>query len=216
MNKNSYVTAGLFVVFVMLTVVYWNSGDVPDMGPTALTGDMLETDSPSAEELVANELEIDDEEVANTETGEEQEEQEEQEIEGEEGTETTFDAVSEESNSMQVLRSERERQRSEQVSSLMEIIASADHDAEAKSAAKDSLTGLDKVSNSQRTLESTIRTMGYSDALVRANENSVTVIVQVTDLDSVPTKDEVAELYVVAGLEFVDSDNISIQFQPLN
>lgn len=213
MNKNSYVTAGLFVVFVMLTVVYWNSGDVPDMGPTALTGDMFETDSPSAEELVANELEIDDEEVANTETVEEQEEQE---IEGEEGTETTFDAVTEESNSMQVLRSERERQRSEQVSSLMEIIASADHDAEAKSAAKDSLTGLDKVSNSQRTLESTIRTMGYSDALVRANDNSVTVIVQVTDLDSVPTKDEVAELYVVAGLEFVDSDNISIQFQPLN
>lgn len=214
MNKNSYVTAGLFVVFVMLTVVYWNTGtEMPDLGPTALTGDMLETNSPSADELVANDLDLDNEEVANAEAAEEQEDQDQEES-VEEGNETTMETT--DSNSMQVLRSERERQHSEQASSLMEIIASADHDAEAKSAAKDSLTDLDKMSNSQRTLETTFRTMGYTDALVRTNDNSVTIIVQVADLESVPNKEEVAELYVVAGLEFVNSDNISIQFQPLN
>ncbi len=63
MNKNSYVTAALFVVFVLLTVFYVSIGDGTEndakVGSTSAVPqanlEMKETDAQSAEELTAKE-----------------------------------------------------------------------------------------------------------------------------------------------------------------
>jgi len=212
MNKNSYVTAALFAVFVLLTVVYWNMPSDGTAPTPSLTGDMLtsETDASTASELVAGE-EVGEEEETNESELETESDQDE-----DENTNATVDSTTETTSSIQALRSELAKQRSQQVSSLMEIIASADHDAETKSVAKDDLNQLERITNSQNTLETMIKSMGFSDVLVRADEESVRVVVQVPDLEAAPTREELAELYVLAELEFVNQDNISIQIQPVS
>ena len=214
MNKNSYVTAALFAVFVLLTVVYWNMPSDGTAPTPSLTGDMLtsETDASTASELVASE-EVGEEEEVNDSELETETEVEEQE---EENTNATVENSTETASSIQALRSELAKQRSQQASALMEIIASPDHDAETKSVAKDDLNQLERITNSQDTLETMIKSMGFSDVLVRADEESVRVVVQVPDLEAAPTREELAELYVLAELEFVNQDHISIQIQPVS
>ena len=121
-------------------------------------------------------------------------------------------------SSLDALRADMENGRAEQVSALTDIIAGADFDPETKSAAKDSLNELQTLSNSSRMLETVIGHMGFEDVLVRASADFVQVTVQVSSLDDVPTREELAELYVLAGIEFGAhrNGNISIDFQPLN
>ena len=218
MKRNTYVTAALFVVFGMLTVAYWNMEEAGvQEGPITMSLSELEVQS-TAEIVDAREEEEETEEtMADSENEEDGEEEAESTLadadENEEEEETT-----EVMSSIQVVRSEVERQRSQQVASLTEIIASADFDAETKSAAKDSLNAIERLNNSGRALETVIGTMGFSDVLVRASEEFVQVTIQVDDLDVVPSREELAELYVLAGFEFVNhrNGNISIDFQPLN
>jgi len=116
------------------------------------------------------------------------------------------------------LRAEADDTHAMQVSSLIEIIASADFDADTKSSARDSLDELQALASSSRMLETVIGHMGFDDVLVRATGDSVLVNIQVASLDDVPTREELAELYVLAGIEFGNhrNGNISINFQPLN
>ena len=214
MNKNSYVTAALFAVFVLLTVVYWNMPN-GDTNPGLIGTEMAATDLQSAGDIIESE---EDASVGHEEV-----------IEGEEGHEVGADVEEEEiqenvvaedvngemTSSLQALRSEQARQRSQQVASLHEIIASADHDATTKSAAKDQIQNITQMTNSQHNLETIIRTKGFSDVLVRADEDAVRVAIQVSDLESTPSREELAELYVLAGIEF-GSQRISIVFEPLN
>lgn len=203
MNKNSYVTAALFVVFVLLTVLYWNmggddhhEGQFVDGGPATIT--LNDTNTQAAADLIDNE----DAEVR----------------EDDEAAEAEETMLSENISSIQAVRSELERQRSLQVAALTEIIASPDHDAATKSAAKDDLNALERQKNSGRTLEALIKSMGFSDVLVRANDDAVQVTIQIQNLESAPSREELAELYVLAGLEFTNhrNGNIFIDFQPLD
>jgi len=121
-------------------------------------------------------------------------------------------------STLDALRDDMEHGRAEQVSALTEIIAGADFDPETKSAAKDSLNELQALANSSRMLETVIGHLGFEDVLVRASADFVQVTVQVSSLDDAPTREELAELYVLAGIEFGThrNSNISIDFQPLN
>ena len=127
MNKNSYVTAALFVVFVLLTVFYISIGDSNDsttnkVGSTStLPQANLEinpTDAQSGSELVSNQESGDDE----TETA---------------GTSSEVSAI-------QVQRTEAAKAKSQLQADLTAIIASKDADAEEKSEAKDNLEKINK------------------------------------------------------------------------
>lgn len=211
MKRNTYVTAALFVVFALLTVAYWNM-DAPreeEVPMTTSLSPINEIDVVAAGDVSENEEGVDVEE------GQASGEQVDSDT-SEEGNNNASDH--EVMSSLDALRAEIEEGRTQQVASLTEIIASSDFDAETKSAARDSLNELENLANDGRMLESVIRNMGFDDVLVRANAEFVQVTVQVSSMDAVPTREELAELYILAGIQFGShrNGNISIDFQPLN
>ena len=195
MNKNSYVTAALFVVFVLLTVFYMGMEDPKD----------LTTGAGSTQTLPNVQMEVSE---TDAQTG--------SELASETTTEENVTTVATESNSIQVLRVELEKQQSQQVSELKEVIASKDYDATAKSEAKDDLDKLNRDREHQSALETMIKSKGYNDVLVRVNEETVQVIVQVADESAFPGVEEVNELYMMAKTEFTNNPDVTIQFQPIN
>lgn len=195
MNKNSYVTAALFVVFVLLTVFYMGMEDPKD----------LTTGAGSTQTLPNVQMEV-SETDAQTGSG----------LASETTTEENVTTVATESNSIQVLRVELEKQQSQKVSELKEVIASKDYDATAKSEAKDDLDKLNRDREHQSALETMIKSKGYNDVLVRVNEETVQVIVQVADESAFPGVEEVNELYMMAKTEFTNNPDVTIQFQPIN
>ena len=194
MNKNSYVTAALFVVFVLLTVFYMGMEDPKD----------LTTGAGSTQTLPNVQMEVSE---TDAQTG--------SELASETTTEENVTTVATESNSIQVLRVELEKQQSQKVSELKEVIASKDYDATAKSEAKDDLDKLNRDREHQSALETMIKSKGYND-VVRVNEETVQVIVQVADESAFPGVEEVNELYMMAKTEFTNNPDVTIQFQPIN
>ena len=195
MNKNSYVTAALFFVFVLLTVFYMGMEDPKD----------LTTGAGSTQTLPNVQMEVSE---TDAQTG--------SELASETTTEENVTTVATESNSIQVLRVELEKQQSQKVSELKEVIASKDYDATAKSEAKDDLDKLNRDREHQSALETMIKSKGYNDVLVRVNEETVQVIVQVADESAFPGVEEVNELYMMAKTEFTNNPDVTIQFQPIN
>ena len=195
MNKNSYVTAALFVVFVLLTVFYMGMEDPKD----------LTTGAGSTQTLPNVQMEVSE---TDAQTG--------SELASETTTEENVTTVATESNSIQVLRVELEKQQSQKVSELKEVIASKDYDATAKSEAKDDLDKLNRDREHQSALETMIKSKGYNDVLVRVNEETVQVIVQVADESAFPGVEEVNELYMMVKTEFTNNPDVTIQFQPIN
>ena len=208
MKRNTYVTAALFVVFGLLTVVYWRMDRVTDEQIP------ISTTLRTAEDVAANADIVDADEGEDAEDAEAMAEAGAREGEDAEADESSREVIS----TLDALRAEMESGRALMVASLTEIIAGADFDAQTKSAAKDSLNELQALANSSRLLEMVIGHMGFEDVLVRASSDFVQVTVQVSSLDNVPTREELAELYVLAGIEFGShrNGNISIDFQPLN
>lgn len=195
MNKNSYVTAALFVVFVLLTVFYMGMEDPKD----------LTTGAGSTQTLPNVQMEVSE---TDAQTG--------SELASETTTEENVTTVATESNSIQVLRVELEKQQSQKVSELKDVIASKDSDAETKSDAKDNLDKINKDKEHQSALETMIKAKGYSDALVRVNEETVQVIVQIANEAAFPSVEEVNELYLMAKTEFTSNPDVNIEFRPLN
>ena len=239
MKRNTYVTAALFVVFGLLTVAYWQMDRSPAEEPIPMTSTLSELEIPTAGELAdadvedaedadSGEAEVVSESAeapasADLEGGEDAVEADEDadavaEAEAEVEAEDEADESREVISTIDALRDEMEQGHAAQVSSLTEIIASADFDADTKSAARDALNELQGLATSSRMLETVIGHMGFDDVLVHANVDFVRVTVQVSDLEDVPTREELAELYVLAGVEFGNhrNGNISIDFQPLN
>ena len=194
MNKNSYVTAALFVVFVLLTVFYVSIGDGTEkdakVGSTSVVPqanlEMKETEAQSAEELTAKE-------------------------EGQESTETEEDKETKETtSSIQIQRSEVKKAESELVAQLKSIIASKDSDATEKSEAKDDLDKITKDTQHQTVLESLIKAKGYDDVLVRTNEETVQVFLEGTEE---PTLEQTNEIIMMAKTEFATNPDVQVQFK---
>ena len=195
MNKNSYVTAALFVVFVLLTVFYFSIGDseqsASQVGSTSMAPQanltINPTDAQNADELTVSE-----------------------------GEETTGDDTTSETMSIQALRTSLEKEKSQRVAELTAIIASKDYDAEEKSQAKDELEKINKDSQHQSTLETMIKAKGYSDVVVRVNEEVVQVSVQLEESQEYPSVEALNELYMMAKTEFANDPDVQIQFTPVN
>ena len=199
MNKNSYVTASLFVVFVLLTVFYISIGDSNDsttnkVGSTStLPQANLEinpTDAQSGSELVSNQESGDDE----TETA---------------GTSSEVSAI-------QVQRTEAAKAKSQLQADLTAIIASKDADAEEKSEAKDNLEKINKDAQHESILESMIKAKGYSDVLVRVNEETVQVHLQLSESQSEPTLEQTNEIIMMVKTEFTTDPDVLVQLTPIN
>ena len=195
MNKNSYVTAALFVVFVLLTVFYFSIGDseqsASQVGSTSMAPQanltINPTDAQNADELTVSE-----------------------------GEETTGDDTTSETMSIQALRTSLEKEKSQRVAELTAIIASKDYDAEEKSQAKDELEKINKDSQHQSTLETMIKAKGYSDVVVRVNEEVVQVSVQLEESQEYPSVEALNELYMMTKTEFANDPDVQIQFTPVN
>jgi len=208
MKRNTYVTAALFVVFALLTIAYWNM-DAPREEEVPMTTSLTELDVVTAGDVVENDEALDGEESNAT----------DDQVDGEAAeTENNDESNREVMSTLDALRAEVEEGHTQQVTSLREIIASADFDAQTKSAARDTLNEIETLANSGRALETVIRNLGFDDVLVRADADFVRVMVQVSSIDAVPTREELAELYVLAGIQFGNhrNGNITIEFQPLN
>lgn len=199
MNKNSYVTAALFVVFVLLTVFYISIGDSNDsttnkVGSTStLPQANLEinpTDAQSGSELVSNQESGDDE------------------------TETV--GTSSEVSAIQVQRTEAAKAKSQLQADLTAIIASKDADAEEKSEAKDNLEKINKDAQHESILESMIKAKGYSDVLVRVNEETVQVHLQLSESQSEPTLEQTNEIIMMVKTEFTTDPDVLVQLTPIN
>ena len=199
MNKNSYVTAALFVVFVLLTVFYISIGDSNDsttnkVGSTStLPQANLEinpTDAQSGSELVSNQESGDDE----TETA---------------GTSSEVSAI-------QVQRTEAAKAKSQLQADLTAIIASKDADAEEKSEAKDNLEKINKDAQHESILETMIKAKGYSDVLVRVNEETVQVHLQLSESQSEPTLEQTNEIIMMVKTEFTTDPDVLVQLTPIN
>ena len=199
MNKNSYVTAALFVVFVLLTVFYISIGDSNDsttnkVGSTStLPQANLEinpTDAQSGSELVSNQESGDDE----TETA---------------GTSSEVSAI-------QVQRTEAAKAKSQLQADLTAIIASKDADAEEKSEAKNNLEKINKDAQHESSLESMIKAKGYSDVLVRVNEETVQVHLQLSESQSEPTLEQTNEIIMMVKTEFTTDPDVLVQLTPIN
>ena len=234
MKRNTYVTAALFVVFGLLTVIYMNmdrlsSDDMPpitttlgtrnpeDLPTMADSEDCEEECDESADTDVMADADVDD---ADKEECEEECDDAAAMTTDEDCEEECDDNLSssEVMSRIDSLRAEMELGRAEQVAALTEIIASADFSAETKSQAKDSLNDLQALASSSRMLETVISHVGFEDVLVRASADHVQVTIQVATMDDVPTREALVELYILAGIEFGShrNGNISIDFQPLN
>ncbi|MBC9721217.1 SpoIIIAH-like family protein [Turicibacter sp. 1E2] len=201
MNKNSYVTAALFVVFVLLTVFYVSIGDGTEndakVGSTSAVPqanlEMKETDAQSAEELTAKE---DGKEVKET-----------KEAKG-----TKEEKKDEKTSSIQIQRSEVKKAESELVAQLKSIIASKDSDATEKSEAKDDLDKITKDTQHQTVLESLIKAKGYDDVLVRTNEETVQVFLEGTEE---PTLEQTNEIIMMAKTEFATNPDVHVEFKSI-
>lgn len=195
MNKNSYVTAALFVVFVLLTVFYVSIGDGTEndakVGSTSAVPqanlEMKETDAQSAEELTAKE-------------------------DGKEAKGTKEEKKDEKTSSIQIQRSEVKKAESELVAQLKSIIASKDSDATEKSEAKDDLDKITKDTQHQTVLESLIKAKGYDDVLVRTNEETVQVFLEGTEE---PTLEQTNEIIMMAKTEFATNPDVHVQFKSI-
>ncbi|MCL1949935.1 MAG: SpoIIIAH-like family protein [Turicibacter sp.] len=212
MNRNSYVTAALFVVFVLLTVVYFNldnTGPVTDgIGSVVINGTDQQTPMPVGD--LVNTPDEDEDDAApqpgqsqqqtpaptNEETqqapapGGQTEEQQAPAPGGNGSSELGAGSdVTEQRTTSRVaaLRHEIETNHHAMVATLTEIVASPDHDAATKNEAMDQLNVLDGIANSRRLLETTLLSLGFTDVVVDANaENQVVnVTVEVMDFDTV-------------------------------
>ncbi len=200
MNKNSYVTAALFVVFVLLTVFYYSLDDTANqtvagtaVGTTTTTVpqanlEFEEVDDPNGSELVSSE--------------------------GSEDEETTETAG--QSTSIQALRATLAKEKSQREADLTAIIASKDYDAEEKSEAKDNLEKINSDAQHQSALETMIKSKGYSDVLVRVNDDAVQVHLELSESQSKLSVEELNEIIMMAKTEFTNNPDVNIVYTPIN
>jgi stage III sporulation protein AH len=110
----------------------------------------------------------------------------------------------------EALRLELEDNRNEIKEQLNSIIASTDLPAEKRSEAYDQMKQLDELASKESVLETLIKTMGYEDALVRADGEKVRITVKAKD-HSPSAANEIIQL---VRSEIGTFQNVAVQFQP--
>ena len=133
---------------------------------------------------------------------------------GDDETETA--GTSSEVSAIQVQRTEAAKAKSQLQADLTAIIASKDADAEEKSEAKDNLEKINKDAQHESILESMIKAKGYSDVLVRVNEETVQVHLQLSESQSEPTLEQTNEIIMMVKTEFTTDPDVLVQLTPIN
>lgn len=110
----------------------------------------------------------------------------------------------------EALRLELEDQRNETKEQLNEIIASTDLPAERRSEAHDQMKQLDELATKENVLETLIKTMGYDDALVRADGEKVRITVK-SKKHSPAAANDIIQL---VRTEIGELGNVVVDFQP--
>lgn len=108
------------------------------------------------------------------------------------------------------LRLDLEDQRSQRKAELQSIVASTDLPVEQRNKAYDEMKELDTISKKENVLETLIKTMGYEDALVRADGEKVRITVKAEE----HTAAEANEIIQMVRSELGAFQAVAVTFQP--
>ena len=81
---------------------------------------------------------------------------------------------------------------------------------------KDNLEKINKDAQHESILESMIKAKGYSDVLVRVNEETVQVHLQLSESQSEPTLEQTNEIIMMVKTEFTTDPDVLVQLTPIN
>ncbi|SEM88740.1 stage III sporulation protein AH [Mesobacillus persicus] len=110
----------------------------------------------------------------------------------------------------EALRLTLDDQRSEMKEEFQEIVASTDLPVEQRNAAYEKMQELDSVAQKEGVLETLIKTMGYEDALVRADGDKVRVTVKSKEHSAT----EANEIIQMVRNELGSLQAVAVTFQP--
>lgn len=110
----------------------------------------------------------------------------------------------------EALRLDLEDNRNEIKERLNEIIASTDLPAKERSDAYDQIEELDELATKESVLETLIKTMGYDDALVRADGEKVRITVKSKDHSPSAAND----IIQLVRTEIGGLPNVAVEFKP--
>jgi stage III sporulation protein AH len=110
----------------------------------------------------------------------------------------------------EALRLELEDQRNAMKEQLNEIIASTDLPAEKRNEAIDQMEKLNELAAKESVLETLIKTMGYEDALVRADGEKVRITVK-AEKHSPSAANDIIQL---VRTEIGEVEKVAVEFQP--
>jgi stage III sporulation protein AH len=131
-----------------------------------------------------------------------------EEVESEDG-ETIISGIASDEQ-FEALRLDLEDARSEMKEEYQEILASTDLPVEQRNSAYEKMQELDNISQKEGTLETLIKTMGYDDALVRADGDKVRVTVKAKE----HTAAEANEIIQMVRNELGSLQAVAVTFQP--
>ncbi|MGN7478363.1 SpoIIIAH-like family protein [Solibacillus silvestris] len=120
--------------------------------------------------------------------------------------------VNSESDLFQEVRLEQSNKRSQLREQLTQKIGSDQTTAEEKNAAFNEMDELIKLESSEAMLEMLIKSIGYSDALVRIEDEKVSVTVMSDEV----SKQQANEITYIVRSELDDYVNVSVKFEPFN
>ncbi len=125
---------------------------------------------------------------------------------------STTQTVNSESDLFQEMRLEIDNKRSQLREQLTQKVASADYTAEEKNAAFDEMDKLIKLDSSEAMLEMLIKSMCYSDALVRIEDSNVKVSV----MSDESSNQQASEIMHTILSEMEENVKVTVDFQPYN
>ncbi|XJZ26179.1 SpoIIIAH-like family protein [Bacillota bacterium Lsc_1132] len=109
------------------------------------------------------------------------------------------------------LRMQLDDQRSQTKDELQAEIASTDLPADKRSAAIDQMKKLNETAQKEEVLETLIKTMGYEDALVRADGEKVKIIVKSQKKHTTAAANDIIQL---VKKEIGETNYVAVEFQP--
>ncbi len=113
----------------------------------------------------------------------------------------------------EALRIDVQNQRDQLKEELTTKVGDPDVSAEEKSAAYEQMENLSKLAMTEQVLEQLIKTMGYDDALVRANGDNIRITVKSSKEHS---KTEANEIIRLVMSEVGQMKPVAVEFQPKN
>lgn len=110
----------------------------------------------------------------------------------------------------EALRLQLDDQRNEMKEEFQEIVASTDLPAEQRNDAYEKMKELDNIAQKEGVLETLIKTMGYEDALVRADGDKVRITVKAQE----HSRAEANEIIQMVRTELGALQAVAVTFQP--